>query len=112
MAAGPKHPVLILYEHALLGEGVATYLRNRISVEATVTSAHDPEAVRSALALCPAVIIFESSDPLQQLDLATLAPDAVLIDVSAVITRGSVVAPCSAGLEQILQAVRESSIVA
>ena len=71
-----------------------------------------PKAVKSALALGPAVVIFESSDPFQQFDLTTLAPHAVLIDVSTVITRGSVVAPCVAGLEQILQAVRDSSTVA
>ena len=55
------------------------------------------------------VVIFESSNPFQQYDLTTLAPHAVLIDVSTVITRGSVVVPCAAGLEQILQAVRDSS---
>lgn len=111
VASDAQHPVLILYKHALLGEGIASYLRAQMAVEATVVSAHDPEAVRSALAPCPTVVIFESSDPFQQFDLATLAPHAVLIDVSTVITRGSVVAPCVAGLEQILQAVRESSPV-
>ena len=107
-----QHPVVILYEHALLGEGIAKYLRAQIGVEATVASTRQPEAVSSALDLGPSVVIFESSDPFQRLDLTTLAPHAVLIDVSAVITRGSVVAPCGAGLEQILQAVRDSSIVA
>jgi len=112
VASEAQHPVVILYEHALLGEGIAKYLRAQIGVEATVGSSHDPEAVRSALALGPAVVIFESSDPFGQFDLTTLAPHAVLIDVSTVITRGSVVAPCTAGLEQIVQAVRDSSTVA
>jgi hypothetical protein len=112
VACQAQHPVAILYKHALLGEGIATYLRARIAVEATVASAHDPEAVSSALALCPAVIIFESSDPVQQFDLATLAPQAVLIDVSSVVTRGSEASPDGAGLEQILQAVRDRSIIA
>lgn len=107
-----QRPVVILYEHSLLGEGIAKYLRAQIGVEATVESAHDRDAVESALALGPAVIIFESSYPFQQLDLPTLAPQAVLIDVSTVITRGSVVSPCVAGLEQILQAVRDSVTVA
>jgi len=109
VASEKQHPVVILYEHALLGEGIAKYLRAQIGVEALLTSAHDPEAVRSALALRPAVVIFESNDPFQQFDLGTLVPHAVLIDVSTVITRGSVSTPCVAGLEQILQAVRESS---
>jgi len=103
-----KHTVVILYEHALLGEGIAKYLRAQIGVEATLESAQDPRAVKSALALDPAVVIFESNDPFEQFDLTTLVPNAVLIDVSTVITRGSVVTPCVAGLEQILQAVRES----
>jgi hypothetical protein len=103
-----QRPVVILYEHALLGEGIAKYLKAKVGVVATLGSTHDPEAVRSALALDPAVVIFESSYPFQEFDLTTLAPHAVLIDVSAVITRGSVLAPGAAGLEQILQAVRDS----
>ena len=109
MAGEAQHTVVILYEHALLGEGIAKYLRAQTGVEATLGSAHDPEAVKSTLALSPEVVIFESNDPFQQFDLTALVPHAVLIDVSTVITRGSVVAPCMAGLEQILQAVRDSS---
>jgi DNA-binding NarL/FixJ family response regulator len=109
MGSQAERPVVILYEHALLGEGIAKYLRAQIGVEATVESAHHPDAVRAALALDPAVIIFESSYPYQRYDLTTLAPHAVLIDVSTVITRGSVLTPGAAGLEQILQAVRETS---
>ena len=108
MASQAQRPVVILYEHALLGEGIAKYLRAQTGVQATVAPSHHPEAVRLALALDPAVVIFESSNPFQQYDLTSLAPHAVLIDVSTVITRGSVVVPCAAGLEQILQAVRDS----
>jgi hypothetical protein len=104
-----KRSVVILYEHALLGEGLAKYLRAQIGIEATLGSTRDPSAVKSALALNPGVVIFESNDPFEQFDLATLVPHAVLIDVSTVITRGSAVTPCVAGLEQILQAVRDSS---
>jgi hypothetical protein len=107
-----QKPVVILYEHALLGEGIAKYLCAQIGVVSTIESAHDPEAVRSALALDPAVVIFESSYPFQEFDLTTLAPHAVLIDVSTVIARGSVLSPSVAGLEQILQAVRETRTAA
>jgi len=102
------HSVAILYEHALLGEGIAKYLRAQIGVEATLGSVHDPRAVSSALALDPAVVIFESNDPFQQFDFRNVVPHAVLIDVSTVVTRGSVLTPGVAGLEQILQAVRDS----
>jgi len=108
VAGDAQHKVVILYEHALLGEGIAKYLRAQTGIEATLGSARDPDAVKSALALGPEVVIFESNDPFQQFDLSTLVPHAVLIDVSTVITRGSVLTPCVAGLEQILQAVRES----
>lgn len=106
MASEAQHLVVILYEHALLGEGIGRYLLAQIGVEATVASALDLEAVTSALALGPAVVIFELSEPLQQVDLTTLAPHAVLIDVSTVVARGSAVSPGAAGLERILQAVR------
>ena len=109
MAHGAQRTVVILYEHALLGEGIATYLRAQTGVEARLESANNPDAVKAALALSPEVVIFESNDPFTQFDLSTLVPYAVLIDVSTVITRGSVVAPCVAGFEQILQAVRDSS---
>jgi hypothetical protein len=106
VASEAQRPVVILYEHALLGEGIGRYLLAQIGVEATVASALDLEAVTSALALGPAVVIFELSEPLQQVDLTTLAPHAVLIDVSTVVTRGSAVSPDATGLERILLAVR------
>ena len=108
MGSEALHSVVILYEHALLGEGIAKYLRAQIGVEATLGSVYDPHAVTSALALDPAVVIFESNDPFQQFDFSTVVPHAVLIDVSTVVTRGSVLTPGVAGLEQILQAVRDS----
>jgi len=109
VASQVRHPVVILYEHALLGKGIARYLLAQVGVVATVASAFDLQSVISALALRPAVVIFESTESLLQLDLATLAPQAVMIDVSAVVTRGSTTSPDAAGLEKILQAVRSSS---
>ena len=87
MANEAQRRVVILYEHALLGEGIAKYLRDQTGVEATVGSSHHREEVRTALALGPAVVIFESSDPFERPDLSALPPDTVLIDVSAVIRR-------------------------
>lgn len=109
MANEAQRRVVILYEHALLGEGIAKYLRDQTGVEATVGSSHHREEVRTALALGPAVVIFESSDPFERPDLSALPPDTVLIDVSAVITRGTTTSPGVAGLERILQAVRDST---
>ena len=100
-----KRSVVILYEHALLGEGIARYLRTKGGVEAMVTSARDLDAVTSALAFGPTVVIFERSEPLRQVDLTALAPQAVLIDVSTVVTRGPSVTAETNGLEGILRAV-------
>ena len=100
-----KRSVVILYEHALLGEGIARYLRTKGGVEAMVTSARDLDAVTSALAFGPTVVIFERSEPLRQVDLTALAPHAVLIDVSTVVTRGPSVTAETNGLEGILRAV-------
>lgn len=104
-----QHSVVILYKCALLAEGIAKYLRAQAEIDATLASAHDLEAVRSALSFGPGVVIFEMSDTLQALDLTTLAPYADLIDVSTVMTRGPIVSPSVAGLERILQAVRPGS---
>jgi len=109
VASEEHRPVVILYQHALLGEGIAKFLRARAGVEATLGSVFDPQEVESALALDPAVVIFESNDPFQRSGLVSRIPDAVLIDVSTVVARGSVLTPGVAGLEHILQAVREST---
>ena len=95
-----KQSVVILYEHALLGEGIAKYLRAHSGVEARVAPGHDLAAVTSALAFGPTVVIFELSEPLRQVDLTALAPQAVLIDVSTVVTRGPSVTPDATGLER------------
>ena len=111
MVSKAHHPVVILYEYPLLGEGIAKYLRAQPGVEATIASWDDLEAVTTALALGPAVVIFELSDRLRQLDLAALAPHADLIDVSTVVARGLVDSSGVAGLERILQAVRDRTTV-
>jgi hypothetical protein len=100
-----KQSVVILYEHALLGEGIAKYLRAHSGVEARVAEGRDLAAVMSALAFGPTVVIYELSEPLRRVDLTALAPQAVLIDVSTAVTRGHSVTPDAAGLEKILRAV-------
>lgn len=110
MAGEVNPPVVILYEHALLGEGIARYVLARTGVAAAAVPAHDVEAVTSALASGPLIIVFELTSPLEQGDLATLAPNAVLIDVSTAISRGATVCPLTIGLEGIGQAVRNISL--
>lgn len=88
MASQVQDSVVIPHQHALRGEGITKHLRARLGVEAMIASGNDPEAVTSALALGPAVVIFEMGDTFRQVDLTTLAPRAILIDVSTVMTRG------------------------
>ncbi len=106
MASQVQDSVVIPHQHALRGEGIAKHLRARFGVEAMIASGDDPEAVTSVLALGPAVVIFEMGDTFRQVDLTALAPRAILIDVSTVMTRGTVVSSGVAGIERILQAVR------
>lgn len=108
MPSQSEHPVVILYEHALLGEGIARYILAQTGVEATVALARDLEVVKSALAIDPAVVIFELNELFQQVDLNALAPHAVLIDIGMVISRGHQRPPDGLLLESILQAVRSS----
>ena len=70
-----------------------------------VASARDLGAVTSALSFGPTVVIFERSEPLWEVDLTALAPQAVLIDVSTVVTCGPTVTSDINGLEGILRAV-------
>ena len=102
--------VVILYEHALLGEGIAKHVRTQLGVEAMVASGDDFEAATSALACDPAVVIFELSDTHRQLDLTRLAPQTDLIDVSTVLTRGAD-SSGAAGLKTILRAIRSCDTV-
>jgi hypothetical protein len=103
---GNEPSVVIVYEHALLGEGIARELRTRAGVQATVASARDVEAVSRALTVDPSIVIHELSGPLPQGDLADLFPRAILVDVSTAVSRGWAAASAPR-LESILEAVLE-----
>ena len=85
-----KHPVVLLYVHPLLGEGIAAHVQTQTGVEVQAVSATDLSAVSRALAGDPRVIIFERSPQIETLDLASLAPHAVLIDVTETVGLGPV----------------------
>lgn len=107
MPGGEDRSVVILYEHPLLGEGIARHVRTQTGVRTTVAAARDADAVSSALADEPSVVIYELSQPLPQGDIAALAPQAVLVDVSAAVTLGVGVAEPAPDLDDILRAVRD-----
>jgi hypothetical protein len=100
-------PVVLLYVHALLGEGIAAYVTSETGVPVRAVSALDRDAVSSALAGHPRVVIFERTAGVELADLTCQAPGAVLIDVSAAVTAGQPIpeqgqAP---GVESIVHAV-------
>jgi hypothetical protein len=107
VVGGVDRSVVILYEHSLLGEGIARFVRTQTGIRPTVAPAHDADAVTCALAVDPSVVIYELSEPLHQGDLAALVPHAVLIDVSTAVCRGAVVPPTAPALDQILATVCE-----
>ena len=102
-----RHPVVLLSVHDLLGHGIARYLLDQTGVEVSVVSADDRCAAMAALAADPRVVIFERSPVVDSLDLAALAPHAVLIDVSTAVATGTPI-PAQANhaeVERILHAV-------
>jgi hypothetical protein len=99
---------VILYEHPLLGEGIASYLRAEAGVQSSLAPSRDLGAVTHALSCEPRVVIFERTETLQPADLRRLAPDAILIDVSSAVCSGARRSRRAAGLERILAAVRRS----
>jgi len=84
-----SHPVVLLYVHALLGEGIASYVTAETGVPVHAVSALDHDAVVSALADQPRVVIFERAVGVDLADLTCQAPGAVLIDVSAAVMAGT-----------------------
>ncbi len=96
--------VVILYDHPLLGEGLARKVHQHTGIRAAAVPARDDEAVAEALAAAPSLVIFELTEPLPKGALADLAPGAQLLDVSAAICRGEA-GPGTPGLDQVLRAV-------
>lgn len=96
--------VVVLYEHPLLGEGIARILLVETGAEVAVAPAGDRCAMEAALARDPSVVIFERGG--RELDWARLAPHAVLIDVTSATSTGTDVSAVTADLEGIILAVR------
>ncbi len=81
MQGSRRVSVVILYTHALLGEGLAKLLAAEPGLDITAVESHEIGAAEAALDKHPDVVIFEHNEPLQAIDLLKFAPDALLIDV-------------------------------
>ena len=88
MPGDQTYPVVLLYVHPLLGEGIAAYVTGETGVAVQAVPVDDARAVAAALSAHPRVVIFERTAGIDLVDLTRQAPDAVLIDVSAAVTTG------------------------
>ncbi len=106
-----SHPVVVLSVHSLLGQGIAHYLLGETGVEVTVVDASSQADVTAALQTDPRVVIFERSAVVDQLDLSSMAPHAVLIDVTPVVAAGTPLPhqPEAPQVESIVDAVHRQS---
>lgn len=107
MAEGPERPVVLLFVHSLLGQGIAQYVLDRTGVAVIAVPVTDDGAVQAALAENPRVVIFERDGTTDERTLAERAPDAVLIDVTDSVRSAPVAVRRSAApqAESILHAV-------
>jgi hypothetical protein len=103
-ASLPQESALIIYEHGLLGEGIAARLRDR-GVPTVVVERCDAIAVASALAARPTVVIAERTTLECERLINSLSPDSRIIDVSLVIGRGCQSASEMVHFEAILSAL-------
>lgn len=102
----------VLYEHPLLGEGLATRLRVEAHADVLLASVHDLDGVREVLRDGPSVVVFEHCERLCEQLLRELAPEAELIDVSSVVARGLAAPKDVTGFDRILRALRPEQIPA
>lgn len=105
----PPITVVVLYQHSLLGEGLARLLAGEPGLE--VSSVRTVDALTAGVAFepVPDVVILERSDPDRALDVMGLAPDALVIEVR--LDPGPTVTyhrtEISAKPEGLLRAIRE-----
>lgn len=79
--------VLVVYQHELLGEGVATQLRG-MGARAMAVSSGDPTAIAAALRPCPDLVVVETTDKTCITRVRQLCPSSRLVDVTASMGRG------------------------
>lgn len=99
--------VVVLYEHPLLGEGIARFIvLAETGAEVVVARTGNRRVAQDVLARDPDVVILECARCDEcDLDVARLAPRAVVMDVSAAMTTGSAVPPVAC-METIMVTVR------
>jgi DNA-binding NarL/FixJ family response regulator len=78
----PKARVLVLYDHALLGEGLASLLSAAPGLRAVASTGRDPAARAAALESHPDLVIVEETEHAQPYEPSGSAP-VVFVRVDA-----------------------------
>lgn len=100
-----KNFVVIVYENALLGEGISRHILTQTGVKSRLVPALNREEIKSALASHPQVLILGLEEPSYRIDLETLDSRTMVIDIRDGIEQDSTISPKSAGMERIVEAV-------
>lgn len=104
-----KNSVVIVYENALLGEGISRYILTHTGIKPRLVPAQDSEGVESALASHPQVVILGLEEPSHRVDLEKLDPMSLVIDMRDGVEQDSTIAPESVSMERIVRAVQRVS---
>lgn len=100
---GKQASVLVIFQHDLLGEGVAARLR-AMGIPATAVRSCDTAALAAALTEEPDVVVIESTDTACLDHIRQLGPKVHVLDVTTSVSRGC---PTEAvQFEAILEALR------
>lgn len=100
----------VLYEHALLGEGVARLVRAATGVRVVTASGADAPVLARVLAAAPRVVIVERGPLLEVLDLAVAVPAATVIDLGSLGCVGDQVPGRVRDVAEVIDAVRAALI--
>jgi hypothetical protein len=79
--------VLVLYSHALMGEGLGQMLADEPGVSVDAVDIADPEAVEAAIAREPAVIVVEEGGAVDAADIVRRSSCPIVLDVDITTTR-------------------------
>lgn len=78
--------VLVLYSHALMGEGLGRMLADEPGVRVDAVDSASPEAVTAALAAEPSVIVVEEGGPVDAAEVMRRSRCPLVLDVDITTT--------------------------
>lgn len=101
-----KNSIVVVYENALLGEGISRYILTHAGVRSRLVPALNREGIKSALASHPQVLILGLEDPFYRIDLETLDSRTMVIDIRDDAEHAPTIPSESVGMERIVRAVQ------